>query len=251
MTISLLLWTNVYSNRLNKPVQRTESIKITAVNLDEKKLAITDIPSEISITLAGSSDQMRMVTQQNLAAIVDLSGNTPGEKSYPVFIYPSAAREMLVNSAISVKIKLEQLQTKRMDIEVYAAPSSLTPISNVVVTPRNAFVTGPESVVSSIRSVRVFASNDTDVYSADGAELSARAFDEKQLTVRNVLMSSLEEIPPFNEQTATGEFRVRVQIRPELPTTIPPKTAPEDKVKAAPPTANIKAANTKSAAPKQ
>ena len=72
---------NVYSAKFNKPVQRTVSLPLSTYRLDEKKYAVTDMPNDFSITLAGTKDQIRNLNLPTLSGFVDLSNAEPGEKN--------------------------------------------------------------------------------------------------------------------------------------------------------------------------
>lgn len=221
LVISVLLWGNIYSARINKPEQKTLTVSVTQNNLDQKKYALTDLPSDLSITLAGSREQIRALNQQTIAGIVDLSGAEPGEKNYPVFLFPSNARDMLVNSNISVRVKVEPLVTKRFDIEVFSSLDSKKRVENVDVFPRTAFVTGPASSLETVTSVRAYAGAEPDVFSSEGIDLKAKAFGTKDLQVSKVIVGMNDDHPEFTPDTATGELSVRVRFRSMAPTINP------------------------------
>jgi YbbR domain-containing protein len=222
LVISVLLWGNIYSGRINKPEQKTLTVGVFQNNLDQKKYALTDLPSDLSITLAGSREQIRALSQQTISGIVDLSAAEPGEKNYPVFLYPSNARDMLVNSNISVRVKVEPLVTKRFDIDVFSSLDSKKRVENVDVFPRTAFVTGPASVIESVSSVRAYAGAEPDVFSSEGIDLKARAYDVKNTQVQKVIMGLNDDHPEFTPDNATGELSVRVRFRTAV--TPPPQT---------------------------
>lgn len=224
LVISILLWGNIYSARINKPEQKTLTVSLFQNNLDLKKYALTDLPSDLSITLAGSREQIRSLNQQTISGIVDLSAAEPGEKNYPVFLFPSSARDMLVNSNISVRVKIEPLVTKRFDIDVYSSLDSKKKFENVDVFPRTAFVTGPASSIESVTSLRAYAGAEPDAFSAEGIDLKAKAFDAKDALVPKVILGLNDDHPEFTPDNANGELSVRVRFRPATPASSGPTT---------------------------
>jgi YbbR domain-containing protein len=221
LVASVLLWANVYNFKNRRPEQKVVSAKISVINLDQRKYMIAEMPEDVSLALAGNSDQIRNATQQLPNAIIDLSTATPGSKSYPLTILPVSARELLVNSALTARIRIEALKTNRVDVTVIK--NGALPAGNHVEStdsfPRSVYVTGSADNVQKVAAIQAIVAYSSAVLSPEGIEVEARAVDSSGKIVNNVLLTVSDDHPEYTDDAVNipVTVRVRVKLAPDTP----------------------------------
>lgn len=215
LVASVLLWANVYNFKNRRPEQKVVNAKITVINLEQRKYMIAEMPEDVSLALAGNSDQIRNATQQLPNAIIDLTSATPGTKSYPVTILPVSARELLVNSALTARIRVEPLKTNRVDVSVIT--NGALPVGSHVEStnsfPRSVYVTGSDENVQKVATIQAVVTYSSAVFSTEGVEVEVKPLDSSGKVVNNVLLTISDDHPEYTDDAVNNPVFVRVNIK--------------------------------------
>ncbi len=216
LVISLLLWANVFNARSGKNRTQAFSVKVRPISLDDTKYVVTDIPEDISVTIAGSTAQIRNALAAEPNGYIDLGSVRPGTSSYPVNIQPSSIREMLVNPTVTARLKVEPLAIKSVPVTVTRmgklAAKDLK-IESIDTFPRAIFIAGSEDAIQKTTSVAVSADLNDAIASPEGEELEARAIDASGRVVPRVLITPNNKDVHYREEDLAVPFKIRVRIR--------------------------------------
>jgi YbbR domain-containing protein len=199
------------------------SVKISTVQLDDTKFLVSDSPENVSVTVAGSTAQIRTVMGQEVAGYVDLSQARPGTSSYPVVVYPPNVRDLLVNPTVTARIKIEPVLVKEVPITVnrmgqLAARGAS--VETIDTFPRTIFIAGSADALQKTSSVAVNVDLSDEVQSSAGAELEAKPIDLSGKVVPRVMISSANKDVHYLEESVVTPFMVRVRVKMKAP--VPP-----------------------------
>lgn len=224
LLISILLWLNIFNSRSLKSRTQVFSVKISTVGLDDSKFLVTDSPENVSVTVAGSTSQIRTVMGQEVSGYVDLSQARPGTSSYPVVVQPPNVRDLLVNPTVTARVKVEALMVKEVPITVnrmglLAAKSGT--VENIDTFPRTIYIAGSADALQKTSSVAVNLDLSEEVTSPTGTELEGKPIDLSGKVVPKVMISTVEKGVHYKEETVATPFmvRVRVKLKSAVPST--------------------------------
>jgi|LauGreDrversion4_2_1035121.scaffolds.fasta_scaffold249602_2 YbbR domain-containing protein len=220
LLISVLLWLNIFNTRSVKSRTQVFAVRITTVSLDDTKFLVSDSPENVSVTVAGSTSQIRTVMGQEVSGYVDLSQAQPGTSSYPVVVYPPNVRDLLVNPTVTARIKVEPVLVKEVPITVnrtgrLAARSA--DVEAVDTFPRTIFIAGSADAIQKTTSVAVNVDLSDDVTSTAGAELEAKPVDQSGKPVQKVMISATGKDVHYQEASLVTPFLVRVRVKMKAP----------------------------------
>jgi len=220
LLISVLLWLNIFNTRSVKSRTQVFAVRITTVSLDDTKFLVSDSPENVSVTVAGSTSQIRTVMGQEVSGYVDLSQAQPGTSSYPVVVYPPNVRDLLVNPTVTARIKVEPVLVKEVPITVnrtgrLAAKSA--DVEAVDTFPRTIFIAGSADAIQKTTSVAVNVDLSDDVTSTAGAELEAKPVDQSGKPVQKVMISATGKDVHYQEASLVTPFLVRVRVKMKAP----------------------------------
>jgi YbbR domain-containing protein len=216
LLISVLLWLNIFNTRSVRSRTQVFSVKITTVNLDDTKFLVSDSPENVSVTVAGSTAQIRTVMGQEVSGYVDLSLARPGTSSYPVVVYPPNVRDLLVNPTVTARIKIEPVLVKEVPITVNRMGQLATlsaAVESVDTFPRSIFVAGSADALQKTSSVAVNVDLNDDVQSAAGVELEAKPIDLSGKIVPKIMITSSNKDVHYLEESVMTPFMVRVRVK--------------------------------------
>ena len=216
LLISLLLWLNIFNTRSVRSRTQVFSVKITAVNLDDTKFLVSDSPENVSVTVAGSTSQIRTVMGQEVSGYVDLSQARPGTSSYPVVVYPPNVRDILVNPTVTARIKIEPVLVKEVPITVNRMGQLATQSASVETIdtfPRTIFVVGSADALQKTSSVAVNVDLSDQVQSSAGTEFEAKPIDLSGKVVPRVMITSTKTDVHYVDEAVMTPFLVRVRVK--------------------------------------
>ena len=211
LLISLLLWLKIFNTRSVRSRTQVFSVKITAVNLDDTKFLVSDSPENVSVTVAGSTSQIREVS-----GYVDLSQARPGTSSYPVVVYPPNVRDILVNPTVTARIKIEPVLVKEVPITVNRMGQLATQSASVETIdtfPRTIFVVGSADALQKTSSVAVNVDLSDEVQSSAGTELEAKPIDLSGKVVPRVMITGTTPDVHYVDEAVMTPFLVRVRVK--------------------------------------
>lgn len=156
--IAICMWTYVVGET-NPTVTKTfKDIPIKIKNekiLEEHGLAISEIEYEtVSVTLKGTRNRMNKIMDTDISAFVDLEEAAKGENLLRVHIQCPSYMEFENSSIQKVKVKVENLKTKEVDVTVKYEGTGNMDIKPITlsVAPEKVTVRGAESLVDSVVS---------------------------------------------------------------------------------------------------
>lgn len=216
LLISVLLWLNIFNTRSVRARTQALSVKIMTVSLDDTKFMVSDSPENVSVTVAGSTAQIRTVLGSDVSGYVDLSQARPGTSSYPVVVYPPNVRDLLVNPTVTARIKVEPVVIKEVPITVnrigrLAAPG--VAVESIDTFPRSIYVVGTTDALQKTSSVAVNVDLSDEVTSSAGTELDAKPVDLSGKIVPKVMISSSNKDVHYRDEAVLVPFLVRVRVK--------------------------------------
>lgn len=220
IVLSLLLWVNVFNSRSVRSRTQVFSAKINMVNLDDTKFLVSDSPENVSVTVAGSTAQVRTVMGLEVFGYVDLTQARPGTSSYPVVVYPPNVRDLLVNPTVTARIKTEPLVVKKVSVTVNrmgAFATGSASIESVETSPRNVYVAGTSDALQRVSSVAVNVDLNDETLKPEGVMLEAKAIDLTGKVVPKVMISPTGKDIHYKEETVAAPYLVRVWIKQKSP----------------------------------
>lgn len=222
LLISVLLWLNIFNTRSVRSRTQVFSVKIATVQLDDSKFLVSDSPENVSVTVAGSTSQIRTVMGQEVSGYVDLSQARPGTSSYPVVVYPPNVRDLLVNPTVTARIKIEPVLVKEVPVTVNRIGNLATAggsVESIDTFPRTVYIAGSSDALQKTSSVAVNVDLDDLVTAPAGNELEAKAVDSTGKVVPKVMISGTNKDVRYLEESVVTPFliRVRVKIKAAVP----------------------------------
>jgi YbbR domain-containing protein len=216
LVVAVLMWANIYNFSKNPTKTDTITLPLSPVEIDETKYVISEIPSEVSVTVAGTRDQLSKVTSQSPSAIVDMRSAGVGTKNYPVVVFPPSMRDLLVSSNPTARVRVDQLASKEMTIAVKRIGASAATDSFETDTfPRTVYVNGPADLVRRIANVQVSTEFSGSATSSAGVEIQPLAVDSEGKVIQKILFTASNSKPAYNEEKLDDQFLVRVRVKPK------------------------------------
>lgn len=218
LVTSVLLWASVYSSSIPKFEKKDVVAPLQPGNLDQRRFVITEIPTEMTLTLTGNRDQLKTVSPY---AIVDLSMATPGNNSYPVVIFPASVRELLLTNGLTTRIKIVALTKKIFEVKgVYNGVSPDGRLAESLdIFPKKVYVTGPEEAVARVATVQVLVDYSAAAVSTEGIEVEAKALDSAGQEVPRLVLRTSDSHPEYTDDAIKEPATIRVHLKLATPDT--------------------------------
>ncbi|MER3495901.1 MAG: hypothetical protein C4320_03300 [Armatimonadota bacterium] len=94
-----------------------------------------------------------------MSALADVSKAQPGQREYPVQIFPTELRDIVTNGPLMVKVAIEPIKTRRVSVILIPKgelPDPSLRLESLLSDPTRASVTGPRSQVDAVDHIRGF-----------------------------------------------------------------------------------------------
>ena len=192
---SVFLWASVYNAQNRKPNTQIFNVTLTTQNLKTDSYVVTSAPEYVTLTMAGLPDDIRKISHQTLSAIVDLSNPKEGDNTYPVIIFPSNARELLVSNGVIAHITVEKVLTKRFDVTLFKNGNLPSGFHEDSFEPSlgKIYVTGPAETVKKVTAVQLPINLSSLSKSPYEAEVEARAIDATGRIITKLMLTPTDE----------------------------------------------------------
>lgn len=214
LVIAMIYWILISAPRREKLLDRPYDVPLAFVGVPRDLIITSQLPDSVSVRLRGRLTQLRSLTSQNLQATVDLSNiTTGGDVNVPILpqsINVPPDVDVVAINPPKLTIHLEPRRQKTVPIREFLVgqlPAGYS-LGQVAVTPPNAIISGPESLVNNIGEV-----------ATERVILSGRTQDFD----RTVGLVSDNPLVVISEPQAA---RVSVPVIP--PPAPPPEPAPEE-----------------------
>ena len=154
--LAFLLWVQVASR---EPVQRTVMLPVELVNMPLQMEILNDYVKTIEVDIR-SEFGTAVFDKQELAVVIDLSDSVPGTEvillSDRNFRDKPASAEILRFTPARITLELENTLSKTVQVapSLLGEPAAGYEISEITIDPRQITITGPESVVQAISTVK-------------------------------------------------------------------------------------------------
>ncbi len=160
LILATVVWVSAVLTADPNVMQTTPPIPLEVLGQDASLLLVGKVPTEVRLTLRAPQSIWNQISEQPelLHAWIDLSGLSAGEHTVKVQVRAdvSPVRYLEINPSTLV-VKLEPLMRREFTVEVVV--SGELPVGyalgSAVVRPSTVMVTGAQSVVQRIASVRV------------------------------------------------------------------------------------------------
>jgi YbbR domain-containing protein len=154
-----LIWAVASGERRERPKERPLEVPLVLAGFPSDLVITNAFPQTVNVRLRGRDSTLRSLSSQNVEATLDLSGSArPGEVSFalrPDVLNLPARVEVVSINPPSVTFRLERRQQKAIPIRPYLVGS--LPLGfeagEVTVTPPQALVSGPASLIRDISEV--------------------------------------------------------------------------------------------------
>lgn len=156
--IALLVWFVLSAQRRERISERSYRIALSVVNIPAGTIIASPVPGAVDIRVRGPFTALRQVDPDKLEAVIDLSDAAKGEKIYrlaPEDINIAPEIEVIAISPGDVRILLDTLSEKTLPIVANLAgtPAPGFAVSDVVVEPHHARITGPSTALAKMATV--------------------------------------------------------------------------------------------------
>lgn len=159
LVMAVLIWLVAFGQNAKPAVTRTFAVRVSPDGLKEEKWAVTKIPETLSVSVTAPEERLMRLNPDNFVAYADLSKAVAGTGNYPVGVFPSELRTLMVNPTPQVPVTLEAIATKRVKVVIETKGElddpSLT-LESLVTDPQTATVTGPSTQVEAAVRARGF-----------------------------------------------------------------------------------------------
>jgi len=154
--LAFLLWVQVASR---EPVQRTVMLPVELVNMPLQMEILNDYVKTIEVDIR-SEFGTAVFDKQELAVVIDLSDSVPGTQvillSDRNFRDKPASAEILRFTPAKITLELENSLSKTVQVSpsLLGEPAVGYEVSEIAIDPSQITITGPESVVQAISTVK-------------------------------------------------------------------------------------------------
>jgi YbbR domain-containing protein len=158
LAIALIVWFVFAAQRRERISERTYAIPLSLVNIPPRMVVASPLPPSVEVRVRGPFTALRQLDPAKLEAVIDLADATRGEKLYrlaPEDINVPQEVEVIAISPAQFRIVLDAMAEKSVPIvpNVIGQPSPGHEVTEVVVEPRYARLTGPASILSPMSQV--------------------------------------------------------------------------------------------------
>lgn len=158
LLIAVIMWGAISAQRRERTFERAFDVPIVIVGVPRDLIITTPLPESLSVRLRGRSSVLRGLSSQNLEATLDLSESEQGEVDVaitPQVLNVPPGVEVLSIDPSRVTVRLEPRRQRLVPIRPYLIgelPSGFM-LGDVTVSPEQALITGPESLVRDFTEV--------------------------------------------------------------------------------------------------
>lgn len=155
LLLALLLWFYV-SNEQNPVNEQIMSIKLQQNGL-ENGLAVSGIPSNVSIRVQGTRSQIANLTPTDFEAVIDLSKFSEGEHHIPVTVNSPSGIQVVQIIPSRVYVVLDSFVEQKVNVvaTITGIPSKGYYALDPMVVPGVVTIAGPRSKVNAISQISV------------------------------------------------------------------------------------------------
>lgn len=155
--LSVLLWTYVQSQQdAYSAASPTISVPITVENMPPNLVLMNKLPT-YNVIPEGAPEDIRQVSAEDLTAVLDLTGATPGTARYPVRLVPKKNLQVTFSRQSStLQVTLDRLVSGVVKPVVVLPRGSLPDPNleyvrkNTTTDPAFVYVSGPKSLVDKV-----------------------------------------------------------------------------------------------------
>lgn len=191
-------------------------IKIQVVGQDPGLIVSGDVPQEVQVTLRAPRSVWDQLTTRtdSVRAVLDLSGLSAGEHKLDLQIQVDVrpARKVTVSPA-SVTLTLEPLVTRTLplDLGLSGQPATGYRAGDTSLDPKEVVIAGPQSLVESVKRLRVLLNLDGVRESIDQS-LTIQALDQNNLPVSGITIhpETAQVKLPVSQQGGYRDMGVKV-----------------------------------------
>lgn len=186
---AILFWLFVMNQGTHDKLipEQTLTIPLVASGLPENMVVMTQLPL-VRVRLQGINPSANI---KDIYAQIDLSGGTPGERSYKVNVISVVGTNVVDVQPANIKLILDNVQEKTVPVEaiVSGVPAEGYQLGSTFVKPSAVNARGPSSILSTLNKVTV--------------EISATGADETIQISRPVSFRDKEGNPIFGPNPST------------------------------------------------
>lgn len=204
LILAMVVWVSAVLTADPNVVQTSPPIPLEILGQDTSLLLVGDVPSEVRLTLRAPQSVWNQLSKQPelMHAWIDLSGLGAGEHTLKVQakVDLSPVRYLNIDPSTLV-VKLEPLVRREYIVEVIVKgelPVGYT-LGNAVVRPSKVVVSGPQSAMERIASVRVEVDVSGKAQTVEGA-IEVEALDENNRPIEgvNIAPQLVELVQPIS-----------------------------------------------------
>lgn len=197
VAIAMILWFYVITEQ-NPVVLKDITIPVKIVNveaLNRNDLIMLEDAGAYAVTMRikGKKETLDLVNERTLTAYADISGNTAsGAVSVPVVINGIPDGVTITNrSDHSIRVTLDKKISVQKTVAINITGNPILGLASLpaVVTPTDVVLTGPESVINRVKTVKV----DVDIAGSNAnvdKKLQVRLLDEAGKDVTGIQLDS-------------------------------------------------------------
>lgn len=155
LLLALLLWFYV-SNEQNPVNEQIMSIKLQQRGLGDG-LAVSGIPSNVSIRVQGTRSQIANLTPADFEAVIDMSKFTEGEHHIPVMVNSPPGIQVAQIIPTRIYVALDSLVEQKVNViaTIKGTPAKGYYAFDPVVVPGVVTIAGPRSKINAINQISV------------------------------------------------------------------------------------------------
>lgn len=155
LLISLVLFAQLQRS-FEPDKEREFEVPLTFAN-QHKDITVLQAPRMVRVVASGSQGILDSIDTSRVRAVVDLAGAEPGAKTYAVEVLgPWRPGLSFTPARAIVEMHLERKLRKEFDVQLFAVgtPAESFTFDGATILPERVEVSGPESVVPRVRTVR-------------------------------------------------------------------------------------------------
>jgi len=133
--------------------EQTLTIPLVASGLPQNMVVMTQLPL-VRVRLQGINPSANI---KDIYAQIDLSGGTPGERSYVIKVNTPVGTNVVDVQPANIKLQLDNVQEKTVPVEaiVSGVPADGYQLGTIFIKPSAVNVRGPSSILSTLTKVTV------------------------------------------------------------------------------------------------
>ena len=197
-------------------------IKIQIVGQDSGLIVSGDIPSGVQVTIRAPRSVWDQLTTRtdSVRALLDLSGLGAGEHKLDLQIQITARPARIITvSPASVTVNLEPLTTRTLplDLTLSGQPATGYQAGDTSLDPKEVVIAGPQSLVESVKRLRVNLNLDGVRESIDQA-LTIQALDQNNQPVTGITIhpETAQVKLPVSQQGGYRDMAVKVTVHGQV-----------------------------------